>query len=922
MLHWEGFAMKSEKLEKLRAINIVALGLGIVSGAAIATPSYAQQEQADSIEEITIIGSRIRRVEEEGPSPVVTITAVDFEERGYATVTDALNDLSQNAGGGFDQQNTFGFTPSASAIDLRGFGAGRTLVLVDGRRLPVFPIASGGVDNFVDLSSIPIGAIERVEVLTDGASAIYGSDALSGVVNIVLKKNADTQLTARQSDTTEGGGGQTRIQFSTGLEGADGGNALFFLEYFKQRELKFTDREYSRSDRLGGITGAGPGIFSSFGDPGTYLTFNPMTGAQLGTVPAANCNTSGGGPGNQGGFCRFNRAQFRQLVPTWDQFSLTGKYERPVGSNATFFGRATYFRSETDTEIEPMAYDQSTDGPGFFVGTGSLSNPTNPAADPGNQYADTNLPGIWRRRLVEFGPRLENTQNNTYSVTTGVRGELASRYSWEAGVAYTEQRITSRNSGYAKKDAFSRLVHGDDLNGDGIGDGGTLNLFNPIPQNIVDQVKVEPRSDGFSSVAGVDFQLTGPLADVFGRTVQFAVVAEYNKQRFSDERSPDVLAGNVIALGGSAGGGDRKYQALGLELEMPVFEPLTVNIAGRYDNYDDDSDVGGAFSPRIAIKYTPFRSLALRASVGKSFRAPDLQRLFGAETTAFQDLIDTPECVRRGGTGRGDARVSACVDQAQSIETRTGANRRLEEEEGENYNFGIIWEPLDGASVSADFFYIALEQIVNTPDVQFILDRNALDGSFADAITRLPGSVSPQNPGGLDIVRATARNLSFQRLSGVDVSGEFRLRTDDLGTFTAALNATYLQDLKSRELPGEEIVNVLANGELGEYVRFRGAAELGWKRGVFGANVLVSHIGAFTPLDPTSFPEVGSWTTVNVNGTWETPLNSTLAIGVNNVFDRDPPFDLQAGNSSQPFYNQFFHDAFGATWHVTYTQKF
>ena len=270
--------------------NALALGPILVAGAWSA-PVLAQQAPAAEPQlEVTVVGSRIRRLEVEGPTPVVTIDAQDFEKRGYATVTDALNDLSQNAGGGFDQQNTFGFTPSASAIDLRGFGAGRTLVLIDGRRQPVFPLASGGTDNFVDLSSIPVGAIERVEVLTDGASAIYGSDAVSGVVNIVLKKQADNSLSARLADTQDGGGGQKRVQFSVGTENLAGGTASFFAEFFEQDEMMFTDRDYSRSDRLGGITGAGPGTFSGYGDPGTFIAFDDNFDAIA--LPASNCSTA------------------------------------------------------------------------------------------------------------------------------------------------------------------------------------------------------------------------------------------------------------------------------------------------------------------------------------------------------------------------------------------------------------------------------------------------------------------------------------------------------------------------------------------------------------------------------------------------------------------------------------------------------
>jgi iron complex outermembrane recepter protein len=894
-----------------------SLALSPLFAAAVwSVPAGAQQAPAaEPTQEVTVVGSRIRRVEAEGPTPVVTINAEDFEKRGYATVTEALNDLSQNAGGGFDQQNTFGFVPSASAIDLRGFGAGRTLVLLDGRRQPVFPLANGGTDNFVDLSSIPVGAIERVEVLTDGASAIYGSDAVSGVVNVVLKKQADNALAARLSDTAEGGGGQQRIQFSAGTDNLAGGTASFFAEFFKQKELMFTDRDYSRSDRLGGIDSVdGPGIFSSFGDPGTFIGFPDDPDADLVLVPASNCSTEGEGPGVQGGFCRFNRAPYRQLVPSFDQYSATGRYERPVTDNMSFFSRATYFHSVTDTQLEPMAYDQGgTDGFGILTPVGAGANPTS-GADA--------VPGVWRRRMTEFGPRQEEVTNNTINLLAGVRGELADRFNWEFGVSYIEQRTVSINNNFVRKSDMNALVYGQDLDGDGIGDGGTLNLFNEIPQSVVDQLRISPRGDGISSLGGADFQFDGDLFTFAGRTVKFASILEFNKQRFADLRDQEVLDGDVVALGGTNGRGDRKYSAFGTELEVPVFENFIVNVAGRFDSYDDDSDVGSAFSPRIAMEYRPVQRLLFRGSAGKSFRAPDLQRLFGGETAAFIDVIDTPKCIEDGGSGRGDASVPTCVQQSQSIATTIVGSTELTEEKGENFNFGIVFEPFSGVTLSTDVFYITLKQIVNTPSSQFILDANAADGSFADDIQRDPAAEGLQNPGGIVDIRAAARNLSFQRMSGVDVRGDVRIPTDGFGNFTARIAATYLNDLKIQELPGDPTINVLADADLGEFVRFRGTAEVGWNRGIFGANVLVSHIGGFTPLDPTAVERIGSWTTVNVGGTVDTPWNSTFALGVNNVFDKDPPLDLSLGDAGQPFYNQFFHDPFGATWHVTYTQRF
>lgn len=875
-----------------------------VTTAAISSPVRAQsQPDAESGNvEVTITGSRIRRIEQEGPSPVVTITAEELDNRGYNTVLEALNDLPQNSGGGIDQQFAFGFTPSASAIDLRGFGFGRALVLIDGRRVPVFPLAASGTDNFVDLSSIPIAAIERIEVLTDSASAIYGSDAISGVINIILKDTTEAQIMLRHGDTTEGGGSQTRLQIADGIETSNGATALFFVEYFQQDKIRFTDREYSRSDRLGGVNGPGPGTFSGIGTPGTFVSANPS----IPSLPAANCDTSNGGPGVEDGLCRFNRAFYRLLMPDMEHVSATAKLSLPLTESVRAFGRATYFKGNVESQIEPVGAD-TTIVP--------ANNPNNPAG----------FAGAWQRRMVEFGPRIQDIDNDTYSLVAGLQGTLDSGYSWEFGAHYSEQRIRQIGSGYLRSAALDQAVTTGivDLDGDGVND--PINLFNPIPQAVVDALSVTPRTDGLSTIGSLDFQLSGTLLETPWGPAQFAFVTEFTKQRFEDKRDADTLAGNIEGLGGSSGGGDRKYAAAGVEVEIPLFSRLTVNLAGRYDNYDDDSNVGGAFSPRVAVQFRPADSVMLRASAGRSFRAPDLQRLFGAETGGFASLIDTPQCIADGGTGRGDPNVASCNTLIQSVNIRAGANRNLEEERGKNASFGFVWQPLGGLSTTVDFWYVKLEDIVNTPNAQFILDQNALTGAFADAIQRstvATGCVPQLNAGCLDTVSAQARNLAFQRARGVDTTVQYSINAGSLGAFIFKASASYLDRLEIQQKPGDPVFDVLRQGRVGEFVRFKGNANVSWARGKWGGSLFVNHIGSFTPDQTAIVNKVDSYTTLNVSASYALPWNSYIQAGVNNLFNEDPPLDLSDGNAGQPFYNQFFHDPFGSTWWLSYVQKF
>jgi iron complex outermembrane recepter protein len=869
-------------------------------GNGLASPEVDTMPAQDEDLEVIVTGSRIQREAAESFSPVTTITAADMDARGYSTVLEALNDLPQNTGGGFDQQYIFGFTPSASAIDLRGFGLGRSLILIDGRRVPVFPLAFEGTDNFVDLSSIPVAAIERIEILPSGASAIYGSDAMSGVVNIILKKSADNELSLRQSDTTQGGGATSRVQLSKGFESAGGTTASFFAEYFKQGKMMFTDRDISRSDVLLDSNGdIRAGSFSAYGFPGTFVD----AGDNL--YPAPNCTATNGGPGAVDGICMFNRAFYRELLPDAEHFSLTAKLNQPVNDTLSMFAAATYFTSNVVSQYEPVPADSA------FVSAGDPNNPV--GAD-----------GFWVRRTVEFGPRSDDTDNHTYNVVAGLQGKVAGRYDWQVGTQYAEQRVRSIKSGYMLADGLAEAVTDGLFDTDGDGDTDPINLFDAIPQNVVDAIRAQPRVDGISSVASLDFQLTGDLFDMPHGAARFAVAAEHAKQRFEDKRDADTLAGNIVSAGATSGGGSRKYSALGLEIEVPILEKLSVNLAGRYDHYDDATDVGGAFSPRVALQYQPVSSLLLRASAGKSFRAPDLQRVFGAETTGFEGLVDTPLCIAEGGAERGDTSVPSCTRVVQDVGVRMGANLELEEETGDNVGLGLVWNALPRLTMSADLWYTKLQNIVNSFPTQIILDRNAATGAFDEFISRdtPPNCLASTNPGCLDVVISQAQNLSFQRARGVDGAVQYLVNTASAGELTFRLAASYVDRWEMQQAALEPVVDVLKEGILGEFVRFKGNATAGWRSGPWQTTLFINHIGPFTPENTTSVDEVGSYTTVNLTGSFELPWNGSIQAGVNNLFDKEPPLDLSDGVGAQPFYNWFFHDALGSTWWLRYSQKF
>jgi iron complex outermembrane recepter protein len=916
----------------------------VASMVSLAAPVRAQQQQpqqeeAAQLGRIAVVGSRIRRVDVEGPQPVIVISAQDIENSGFATVQEVLDSLPQNTGGGFDQSFVFGFTPSASAVDIRGFGVGRVLILLDGRRLPIFPFASNGTDNFVDLNSIPSAAIERIEVLPAGASAIYGSDAISGVINIVLRKDVEgTQVNLRYGDTMHGGGDTSRIQLYHGTNTARGSTSVI-MEYFTMGRIMAGDRDYAANDVVLNAlpAGAGPngngsiGAFSSFAPAGTLVDL--ATGDHLAGpnctpnpnddfVPPGILDTGGSGTTSDG-YCRFNRSRYRELLPDFNHVSVMLNTERELSADTKFFARASFQQGQVRTQIEPMPLIYA-DGLPPIVGCDRATlgsdcdfyydaDPNDPRDGIANNPNDLSggtylLPGVYRR-MLEWGPRQNDFDLSQWSALLGLNGTLGNRFDWELALGNYEIQVKDQNINYAREDLIREAIN-----------TGEWNVFDTATPDFVQATRTDPTARGESAIKTLDFDITGDLWQMRHGMAQFAAIFEYAEERFSDERDADLINNNTIGLGGTAGGGSRDRWAIGGELQLPLAEKLSMNLALRSDTYNDASDVGSATVPRLAIEYRPTVNLLVRGHWGQSFRAPDLQRLFGATTRAFDDLVDTPYCEANGGT-RGSADptpadgFNECQEAVISVPLEIGANTALKEEEGEDFGAGVVWQATERITVTADLFAANLKGLVRDPDQQFILDNSA---SFPDAVEHSAANVAPDNPGGLSLVRATAVNIGERRTKGVDLMLEYNMPTMRVGTFDVNFGATYTDELKEQLAPGESF------DDLAEVPKWRANTRLDWSNdSALSVTLFSTWIDHYAQFNETAWQQhVSSYLTWNGQVRWQLTQNGELRVGVNNLTDRDPPHDFQDGNAGWPFYNQFYHDPYGRSWFSQYTQSF
>lgn len=906
-----------QRWTRLPLAAAISLTFALNAGAQVSGDNAADNAKLDNL---TVTGSRLKRSDVEGPTPVLVLERAEFEEMGYRTVQDVLDSLTQNTGGSLSQQFVFGFTPGASGVNLRGFGTGRTLILVDGRRLPVYPLGLGGTTQFYDTASIPTAIIQRIEVLTDGASAIYGSDAVGGVINIITTKEYDGISTRLRAGDTDNGGYQSQQIELVGGKAGDDTSVYFTLQYDSNEELMSSQRSFAESDIADPL---GRGVFSTFG-----ANIIELVGPNIVVTPDPNCGTTAGAigtqgiaPGTAGGgqffgqdTCGFNRTQFRQLFPENQRLTFSGRIEHSLSDNLNAFATVRWNRGDTFVQIEPFGYS------GTALFGGASANPVSPNSG-GLITGPNGGPAVYTRRLFEYGPRTTDIETQTFGGLFGLNGTFGDGWDWEAAYSINKQDFFSQRGGSIILSAFEAQV-----------DNG-LDLFQPIPADVVAATSHRPFTDAESKNRFADFQISGFLPwELPAGPMAVAGVLEWEDQEFFDRRDPITLSGDA-SDGGSAGGGQRDRIALGMEISIPLFSQLELDLAARYDDYDDASQTGSASTGKIALQYRPLDNLLLRGSFGTTFRAPDLQRLFGSTTRAFSSVVDSPACIAAGGdpnspTGLDPNNSNDPCDVVQSVRVLVGANQALEEEEGESINIGVVWEPLDALSLTLDYYDVELENIIAAPSGQFILNQCAglstgtPDDSFCSLITR--DAAGTLNGGQ---ITAQALNLSTQTVSGVDATIRYDLDTTDWGLFAFQWETTWVDSLTTQFADGQPEVENLALASLPE---FRHNLTVNWNYEDFGATLRTTYIDELPGINAFNDPATGQvpngqfiddYITVNSSLRYDWGDIGEFQLGINNLFDEEPPTDPT--NANWPWFINAggYYNSFGREWYLQWQKR-
>jgi len=883
--------------------------------------SVPAAEPVVQIDTITVTGSRIPRAQIEGPAPISVVTAEEIRANGFTSVPDVLRAMTQNGGETQSQQSASGadFSPGAQQVDLRGLGPNHTLVLVNGRRIADFPMPFKGRSNFTDISSIPIAMIDRVEVLTGSASAIYGSDAISGVVNFILKKKADgTTVDMRLGTTSEGGGESFDASLVSGFE-RGGFSGVYSIDIQSQTPLWAYERDIQDSTKDGPTANSQiarraylrTDWWDDYIDPG-QATCDALSGQNGGTTYHAYRPRYGYYCGSDESIGYGTILSKRRGVNGYASLNYD------FGNGHLWFAdvQAGHHQVELFRDVSSWSYmapDGNEEGYFYNEATGQVEYWQ-------RQFSPEEMGGL-DRGMVE-------TTQKTFGLTTGFQGSFAADWDYEASLSYSQYkaRISWPQIVAARaNDLFLGPQLGVDDDGFPIFNADPSRLYRPLSRAEYDSIAARtvyhPQSETATLAATVS---TADLFALPGGDAGFAATVEYGHQSY--DLNPDPLATQYYYYSwkDSDGHGSRNRWAGAAELRMPLLDSLSWSLAGRYDQYRYSGNSIGKATWSTGLEWRPLDSLLVRGSYGTAFRAPDLHYVYagiGNDETSGNDYYN---CLLD--------QADDCSDYSEGlIRTRAG-NRDLDPETSTSWTAGFVWSPLDGLDLSADWFDIDMRDQVQDMSVDAILrdeaacrldELPATSPTCVDALARVTRSTN----GSLYGISVAPINVARERTRGVDVAARYRLETG-IGRFTLTFNHTWVKEHDFQQFPGDPVEDQFATNSGFDIPRTKSNASIGWDRGPWTVTLYGSRLGRLP--NGWSYDQVwedgdpGPWipATYRYNASAQFRFNdhSRLSLAVTNLANKMPPKDPTY--TAYPYYDISWFDSVGRTINLQYTHQF
>jgi iron complex outermembrane receptor protein len=770
-----------------------------VAYAAMATAAMAQDTSSAPMQRVEVTGSSIKRATAETASPVQVVTREDLAKSGKGTVAEYLQTLTADGAGSLPTGFGNGFAAGSTAISLRGLGATSTLVLLNGRRMAPFARADDGQKSFTDLSTVPMEAVERIEILKDGASSTYGADAIAGVVNIILRKDF-TGLVLKaeggESKYRDGEVGKASMTWGKGDLDNDGYNVMTNVELYTNHELKNKDRADRDYIGHGDIRPWGYAANSQFA--GGYITPGASSPTPTGALrdpktlnyvslpgcsqfsPVVNQDPAGG--------CLWYQDQFRSMQPQIDGYNLYARGTKNLDGGLQLYAEAGYSSRNTSFTLTPpstsstVAFPPNAASPTGVISYGNTILMS--AKHPQNPYgADVRL----RYSMFDVGPSTRSADNSFSRFVIGIKGQ---QFGWDFDTAYLHSKSELDLD-------YSNMINMKVLQA---ALGNPASQYFPYyigtqasknPASLYAAMVTNATSHSTTQLDIVDFKASRELMQLPGGAMGVAFGAEHRREKLDNPSLSGTVDGSINSSYVAAKG-DQNISAVFVEVAAPVIKTVELTGAVRYDKYKNFSST----TPKFGAKWTPLKTFAVRGTYSEGFRAPGpAEAGVESQSTGSSSVRDPVRCPG-GVPAAGGATAADCAISIGAVKV---GNPKLSPETSKGYTLGMVWDPLANTSLSVDGFKIRRENEINPLSY---VEAAALPTAIRNDNNLVVNGVAIPNTGTLLLSNAPYQNSSFTEIKGVDVDVKQRLKLGDYGRAVVGLTWTHIASWVRAEKSG------------------------------------------------------------------------------------------------------------------------
>ncbi len=870
---------------KTTALSVaIGLALGSIAFSPLTTAqeqtsAQGQDQQVEQLQRMRVTGSRLTVASLEGSTPIAVIGRAEIERAGDVSIADVLRKTSFNSFGSHSETSGSNWQSQAS-MSLRGLGAERTLILVNGKRLPGSAAMGGGAAN---INAIPAAAVDRIEIMADGGSAVYGSDAVAGVVNIILKDNFDgVHVSVGGGIPSQEGGDEQSFSITMGTSG-ERGNILFSFEHDKKAEVYLRDRSYLRSQNLDSsnfFDMSGVSIFGRniFHDGQLKPIHGHHTSELCQSTPGFVGVSNYPGLGTVCGF-DFTADAAKNASIERNTVFVNGNYF--INDDTTLNTQILLNRNTSFGRFAPAAgfftIDPTTTGGGAFFDENGLDKDEGPASI----YFRFNNVGTRDNNVTDFQADLRaNLDGSLYTQSFG-------QMLWELGYQLNYSNSNETGTGYVFGTAASQLANdGNFVNGE----------FSADATDILSAgTGRETQMQMHQFYAGLQLD----LMEIGNISVPLYIGTEFTTYDYLDRYDPQSEAGNIIGSAGNSASGDRRTYALYAESQVSLTDEVEMNLAARYDHYND---FGSAFSPKASLRYQPLDNLMFRTGLGFGFRAPTLSNLFAADSASSDFAKDYLFCQDQGISD------AACPEQQYDV-TRT-ANKDLDAEKSRSFNFGISYSPIDNLDLTMDYYNISIDDVISFNSLQNMINQERNTGQANPNITR-------DANGRITAATAGLENRGTLDTSGIDLKVGYKYDFIN-STLRYDFAGSYVLDYSSPEFAGGPINNKVGRNGLPEY-RFQTGVGLSFLT-AHDIYLSADHIAGQAQDVDANYNKTGSissHTTWNIVYNYLAPWDGKFTAGIRNLTDADPSFE-----SDGVTYEEDLYSIQGRMFFVNYSQTF